>query len=451
MKLLDILKQPEGKTLEYKRDLSSTDGFLRTVVAFANTGGGIVLIGVEDETRHITGVADPHALQERAANLIHDGVAPRVLPDMEILAYRNEQVLSVQIHPSSLRPHCLSSVGEDSGTYVRVGSTNRRADAALVAELKRYSRGESFDEWPMPDLDSEALDFRLASESFADYRQLRPGDLSTLRLITTYQNKEVPTVGGILLFGKDRLRHFPDAFVQAGRFQGTDRSVMLDHIELKGSLIEAIDEAIAFVEKHSVHGFTIGRTRRVERWSLPPAALREAVINAVAHADYSQSGAPIRLAMFDDRLEVENPGLLPFGMTVQELSLGVSKIRNRVIGRVFQELRLVEHWGTGVERMLTACRDAGLAEPEFQEIGMRFRVTFRLGQESAPQLDVTDAQIMEFICDAGGVGTKEIAAHIGLTVRATRTRLAALVDRGLLVEIGTGRHDPGRKYFAAGN
>src|SRR5690625_2243519 len=107
MKLLDILKQPEGKTLEYKRDLSSTDGFLRTVVAFANTGGGIVLIGVEDETRHITGVADPHALQERAANLIHDGVAPRVLPDMEILAYRNEQVLSVQIHPSSLRPHCL--------------------------------------------------------------------------------------------------------------------------------------------------------------------------------------------------------------------------------------------------------------------------------------------------------------------------------------------------------
>ena len=83
------------------------------------------------------------------------------------------------------------------------------------------------------------------------------------------------------------------------------------------------------------------------------------MVNAVAHADYSQHGAPIRIAVFDDRLEVENPGLLPFGLTLEDLPRGVSKLRNRVIGRVFHELALVEHWGSGAQRMIATCREAG--------------------------------------------------------------------------------------------
>lgn len=114
-----------------------------------------------------------------------------------------------------------------------------------------------------------------------------------------------------------------------------------DHPAFKGPLPQSIEGAIRFVEKHSTHGAKIGRRRRTETWSLPPAAVREAVINVVAYCDYSQTGAPIRVALFDDRLEVENPGLLPFGLTVADLPLGVSKLRNRVIGRVFHELGLV--------------------------------------------------------------------------------------------------------------
>ena len=117
--------------------------------------------------------------------------------------------------------------------------------------------------------------------------------------------------------------------------------------------------------------------RARERWNLPPAAVREAVINAVVHADYSQRGAPVRVAIFDDRLEVESPGLLPFGSTVDDLRRGISKLRNRVIGRVFHELGLIERWGSEVQRMMAACREAGLAEPEPEEIETRFRVTLR--------------------------------------------------------------------------
>lgn len=98
---------------------------------------------------------------------------------------------------------------------MRVGSTNRRADRELTEELRRYTRGEGFDEQPMPGLDSEALDFRAASESFAAVRRLTRRDLVTLRLVTDHQGRKAPTVGGMLLFGRDRERHFPDAWIQA--------------------------------------------------------------------------------------------------------------------------------------------------------------------------------------------------------------------------------------------
>lgn len=448
MNLLDELRRPEGKTLEFKRDLSSTEGLMRTVVAFANTAGGTVLVGVEDVTRHVRGVANPLALEERIASLITDSIAPRLLPDLEILTYRSTHVVAVQVYPSPTRPHYLVRAGERAGTYVRVGSTNRRADDALVAEMQRFARGQSFDEGAMPGLNSEAIDFRAASESFAEVRRLGRRDLETLRLVTEHQGRLVPTSGGILLFGVDRLRHYPDAWIQAGRFEGTDRARMADHADLKGPLLEGIEQVIAFVEKHSTHGARIGRLRRTERWSLPPVAVREAVINAVAHTDYSQGGAPIRVALFDDRLEVENPGVLPFGLTVADLPLGVSKLRNRVFGRVFHELGLVEQWGSGIQRMIAACRDAGLAAPVFEEIGIRFRLTLCTGQVEPVTLDATDRAIVTLVRVPDGLPTREIAIKIRLTSRATRTRLAGLVVRGLVREIGTGPQDPKRRYFS---
>jgi ATP-dependent DNA helicase RecG len=170
----------------------------------------------------------------------------------------------------------------NSGVYVRVGSTNRRADPELIEEMRRYARGEAYDEQPVPELDSEAVDFRAASESFAPARTLRRADLETLRLVTIHQGRTVPTVGGILLFGRDRQRLFPDAWIQVGRFHGTDKSRIIDHAEIRTHLVRAVEDAIAFVHKHSLHGAEIGPMHRTDVWSVPPVALREAVINAVA-------------------------------------------------------------------------------------------------------------------------------------------------------------------------
>ncbi len=215
----------------------------------------------------------------------------------------------------------------------------------------------------MPALNSEAINFRAASEFFKPIRRLERGDLLTLKLATHYQGRIVPTIGGVLLFGVDRLNHYPDAWIQAGRFAGNDRRRILDSTEIRSYLPEAAGETVFFLQKHMTREAVIGSVKRADRWTYPVVAVREAIMNAVVHADYSQRGAPIRIALFDDRLEIENPGLLPFGLTIEDIQRGISKLRNRTLGRVFQELRLVEQWGSGIQRMTAACLDRGLDAP----------------------------------------------------------------------------------------
>jgi predicted HTH transcriptional regulator len=140
MDLLEILKGPEGKTLEFKRDLYSPDGALKASVAFANTAGGTLVIGVEDRSRDVRGVTDALDLEERLDNLVSDHIRPRIVPEIEVLPWRRTQVLAVQVHPSPSRLQHLIREGPGGGVYVRVGSANRRADSELIEELRRLAR-----------------------------------------------------------------------------------------------------------------------------------------------------------------------------------------------------------------------------------------------------------------------------------------------------------------------
>jgi predicted HTH transcriptional regulator len=171
-------------------------------------------------------------------------------------------------------------------------------------------------------------------------------------------------------------------------------------------------------------------------------------MNAIVHADYAQQGSPIRVALFDDRLEVENPGLLPFGLTIEDIQKGISKLRNRVIGRIFQELGLIEHWGSGIQRMTGACREQGLDTPSFEEIGTHFRVTLSAVRRRMPETDERDRSILDALAahPDSGLATSQVAKQTGVSARTARTRLASLVERGLVSEIGSGPQDPQRRY-----
>lgn len=449
MDLIELLKKHEGKSLEFKRDMSSTDGVMKTIVAFANTSGGVLLIGVEDKTRRVCGVRNALLVEEQLANLISDSIVPKLLPEIELLPWRSRHVVAVQIFPSPVRPHHLRSLGPKAGVFVRVGSTNRVADQSLIEEFRRYVREESFDESPMPSLKPADIDFEAAVSAFANTRRIRLKDMRTLHLTTRYHGQDVPTVGGILLFGKNREAHFPDAWIQAGLFEGRNRDRLKDTTEIRSIPSQAVEEAVEFIRRNIQREITIGEVRRTEKWRYPREAIREAVINAVAHADYSQQGAPIRISIFSDRLEIENPGLLPFGLTVEDIQAGVSKLRNRVIGRVFKELDLIEQWGSGIHRMITACREAGIDDPQFEEIGTHFRVTLRQSAGGRPVMDKTAQSILALIGKNPGLSTNEIATRIKRSPRATRTQLHKLVDYGYIVEVGSSRHDPRRAYYLA--
>jgi hypothetical protein len=208
----------------------------------------------------------------------------------------------------------------------------------------------------------------------------------------------------------------------------------------------AVEKALQFVQRNTRHSLEIGSLRHREVSEFPVVALREAIINAFVHADYAQRGSSLRLAIFSNRIEVENPGGLPPGLTVEDILRGVSKLRNRVIGRVFHELKLIEQWGSGIHRMINACQQAGLPDPKFEELGSGFRVTFRRQQVVQPKRDELDEAIVGFLQQNPGAPTSRIAAHIKRTSRATQTRLKRLVELGEIVSLGSSENDPQKGY-----
>lgn len=209
----------------------------------------------------------------------------------------------------------------------------------------------------------------------------------------------------------------------------------------------AADRAVAFIERHTRRGLEIGRLRNREVPEYPVEAVREAVINAIVHADYSIAGAGTRIAIFDGRIEITNPGLLPFGLTLEAALSGVSRLRNRVIGRTFRELGLIEQWGSGIGRMMAACSEAGLPMPRFEELGTYFRITL-FGEKAVPVKEPEwQAQLLEYLAAEGKVSTATAALFWKTSDRTARTRLRQLVAAGLLGEVGRGPQDPYRAYI----
>ena len=447
MDISTLLASPESKTLEFKRDLSSHGPILRTACAFANTAGGVLLVGIADD-RSVLGMTDALSAEEKIASILAHGISPHLLPEIEILPWRDKSLLAVTVHPGPSRPYRVVSAASDRQVFVRVGSTNRAADGALIAELERSAHRGSFDEEPFLGHGARLEPERLAPH-LASSRTLSRGRLLSLRLLTEHSGRTVPTVGGMLLAGADRDIHFPDAHVRAGKFGGTDRTAILDSREFHGGLLDSLERTLEWIDDRTLRPVEVSGVRHRVRPQYPPLAVREAVVNAIVHADYSQTGAPVRVALYDDRLVIENPGLLPFGLTTADIIEGVSRVRNRVIARVFVEAGLVEQWGSGVPRMIEACRDAGLPAPRFEEIGFGFRVTLLAGASGLPAVDELDSVILNHLQADGEMRTAEIAEHIGRTPRATRTRLQRLIERGLVVEIGSGPTDPNRAYHIA--
>jgi len=265
MKIEELLTLPEGKTLEFKQDLSSPKNILKTLTAFANTAGGVMLIGIEDGSKAIIGVENPLDEEERLCNLITDSIEPRLVPNIELVHWKGRVVLVAEVYPSPLRPHWIKAQGMENVVLVRVGSTNRQADGPLIAELRRSVLSRSFDEEPMPEINPEALDFRVDSGLLTDLKKWHENTPENLLLVTRHQGRIVPTVGGILLFGTVREQYFPDAWIQCGRFGGTDKARIIDQRDIRNHLPIALNDAFEFVKKTRIAICGVRRTAQEEQ------------------------------------------------------------------------------------------------------------------------------------------------------------------------------------------
>ena len=247
MNIEEIIKKPEGKCLEFKENYNSRSKIVATIIAFANTAGGHIVIGVQDKTRYITGIEDPQLVAEALANLINDAIEPKIVPNIEVLSYRNVNLVTVEVYPSPLRPHYERSKGKLASTYIRLGSTNRLADQALLNIIERSVITKSLDEEPCYAASYADLDIAFAAQLFEKRRKLEKNDLLTLWLVIKNGDLLIPTVGGIILFSPDRLRFFPDAWIQLGAFDGTNKVNIVNSQSITTSLITAVDEALLFI------------------------------------------------------------------------------------------------------------------------------------------------------------------------------------------------------------
>jgi len=293
-----FLSQEEGKLLEFKENADSPNRIIQTIIAFSNTAGGTIIIGVKDKTKEAVGVNDVLKEEERIANMVADSIMPLITPNFQFHTWRNRDFLIISVGYSPM-PYYLKSKGIENGVYVRLGSTNRVADRATVAEIQRLAIHQSFDELPNLQAKQDDIDFLYANTRFglSANKKFNLNVAKSFNLLVQHQSTYYPSNGALLLFGKERRRFFPDAIIRCGRFSGMTKSQIIDQQEIDVALPSAVSDVISFIERNTMNRGEIGRTHRVDTPQYPPVVIREAIINAIVHADYSIKGASIHVAL----------------------------------------------------------------------------------------------------------------------------------------------------------
>jgi len=277
MNIQQLLTSPEGKTLEFKRDLSSPKPVLRALVAFGNTAGGTLIVGRADDGT-LVGVDDVLAEEERLANLIADTISPAMMPDIEAVAVDGKSLLLVRVShwPG---PFYLNEKGPMNGVYVRLGSTNRLADERTRQELERIHKHSSFDQLPCAGTSVDDLDGLAIRRWFAGKDHIVDAAAQeSLGILVRHGSGRVPSNGGLILFGHEQVkaRCFPCARVSCARFLGVDKTKFLDRQDVP-TLLEAVEDVPRFIARNTRLASKIEGMQRQDIAEYPAIAIRECV------------------------------------------------------------------------------------------------------------------------------------------------------------------------------
>nr|WP_290670505.1 helix-turn-helix domain-containing protein [Ardenticatena sp.] len=420
-----------------------------TLAAFANTRGGRLVLGV-DRQQQVVGIENPQALIERLLDAAWRIEPPltRSIPFPHIESLAGKTVVVVEV------PAGLSHVYRFEGRfYGRRGASNEPLDAEALRQLLLTRGDVTFESLPargatLDDLDMQAVQaYASRVERFVG---LSPLDVLRRRGCVTPDDE--PTYAGLLLFGHTPQRFLPSAQIVLARYPGREMGDRFLRDVAEGTLPQQILQAEAFLVDNMRRGAVMRGLVREEQTEYPIEAVREAIVNAVAHRDYSIRGAEIRIFMFADRIEVISPGRLPGHVTVQNL-LHERFSRNEIIVQVLSDMGFIERLGYGIDRIVRVMAQAGLPAPRFEETANGFKLTlFGHGErmlstdrESASRwahLGLNERQIraLEFVAEKGRITNREYQQLVpNVSSETLRRDLAQLVEMGVLIKVGEKR------------
>ena len=425
------MKFAESKNVELKM-LINTD-FKKEIVAFANTDGGSIYVGINDDGE-VIGVENIEKEMERISSMIRDSIKPDLIPftDIEAMTVNGKKVICVNVSRGGKRPYYIAEKGmKSSGVYVRHGIVSAPASDAMIREMIKQSDDVSYDK--MRSL-NQNLTFKYTEEYFLErgisfsYENKR-----TLGLI---DSDGLYTNAALLL--SDQCEHS----VKCAVFEDDTKFRFKTREEFSGSILKQLEESYKFISMFNhVHSDFVDLSR-VDTFDYPKYALREALINSIIHRDYDYSGSII-INVFDDRIEFVSIGGLVQGITVTDIMYGVSQSRNTLIANVFYRLELIESYGTGIQRIIQSYK--GSKQPEFK-IGQASFVTV-LPNRTYKEVDLSknkfmtdEEKVLEMLAVKKSITRKDVEELLGTSSFPANKVLRSLIKDNKIIQIGSARN-----------
>ncbi len=431
--LQTLIQAGENQAVEFKAEVSPEIG--KSICAFANTNAGTIMVGISDDGRFKDLAKDA---DERVAQIAH-GCKPSVYPRIEKINCEGKSVLVVEVPHSKGVLHSYKSIA-----YRRVGTTDMPLSPEEVIAFAQHAGLIRFDNKicsaQLEDMDEAALG-KFLRRALAERRLEIDPSLPGAELLDKLDLRQEGrlTHAAALLFAKEPQRFALQAEVRCARFKGTESQVFIDMKVLRGNVVDLIDNAEKFVMNHIRLAAEVVDFLREEKWEYPLEALREAITNAICHRDYF-STANVHVSIYDDRLEIWNPGALPPELTIAALKRPHNSIpRNPLIARALFLIKYIEHWGTGTERIIKETLAHGLPEPEFSLRDGGVLVVFKKAEAFLASLNERQRKAWGYLRSHGSISQTLYAELCNCGETTAKRDLREMLAKGLIKKEGKAR------------
>ncbi|MDP2767909.1 MAG: putative DNA binding domain-containing protein [Candidatus Methanoperedens sp.] len=445
MDIKKLIDGGESQYLEFKESSGLMDEIGETISAFSNSNDGAVIVGVSNRGK-ILGVDIGNNTLEELANYIKRNTDPQIFPSINTLEVDGRNIIMVKIKENAEKP-----VFFKNHAYKRVGTTNQRISSSEIRKLAKESGARNYwDERISEDGNLENIDRERLRWFLEEARKQRGLNLpvdspikDALMKLKLLKNGEL-TNAALLLFYKEMI--FLQSEVKCIRFSGNEPvKPYIDFQTIEGTVFDLIDRAMDIVLRNIKKSVRLvsGKVQREEKYEYPPDAIREAIVNAIAHRDY-ESPSKVQVRIFDNRIEVWNPGKLPDEITIEDLRREhISVPHNPLLFKQLLWVKYVEDVGGGTLDMIHQCKERGMPEPLFEHISGAFVVTFKLppAVEDLEKMGLNERQInaINYIVKKGSISNKEYISLNSVSRKTATTDLKQLVSNGILIRVGEGK------------